>query len=234
MGFSRQKKFSALSFKLGVSSIVISTIGLTTFISVIFLKIIIALNQVPSPQAILVLEGNPNRVEFAAWFARSHPSLKIWVSGNPDGLRLNRSIFQRLGISDQRIHYDLCAVDTVTNFTCTVEGFATQDIRHLYLITSDYHMARSRAIAAMILGNRGIVVTPVSVPSDKNQSEERTQSDSLIRTLRDCIRALVWIVTGRSGASLNPDLNTQIVPATPSNNSSGIVVNFSNGVDHPL
>lgn len=211
MGFVRQKIRSLSGFRLGVSSIMLITVGLTAFISMIALRIAITLNQSPSPQAILVLEGNPDRIEFAARFARSHPNLKIWVSGNPNGLHLNRRIFQRLGISNQKIRYDFCATDTVTNFTCTVEDFTTQDIRHLYLITSDYHMARSRAIAALVLGSQGIVVTPVSVPSERTQS----QADSLIRTLRDCIRSLVWMATGRTGASLNPELDTLIMPATP-------------------
>lgn len=197
MGFGRQKIRLMPSIKLGISSIGLVTVGLTVLISAIFLRIAITLNQSPFPQAILVLEGNSDRIEFAAQFARLHPNLKIWVSGNPKGLSLNRSIFRQLGIPDQRIHYDFCAIDTVTNFTCTVEDFTTQNVQHLYLITSDYHMARSRAIAALVLGSRGIAVTPVSVPSKNHQSE------SLIRILRDCIRSLIWIGTGRSGASFN-------------------------------
>lgn len=197
----RQKIRSVSGFKLAVPAIAISTIGLTALISLISLRIVITLNQFPLPQAILVLEGNPDRIEFAARFAQSHPNLKIWVSGNPNGFDLNRSIFKRFDIPVEQVQYDFCAVDTVTNFTCTVKDFTAQDIRNLYLITSDYHMARSRAIAALVLGRRGIVVTPVAVPS------ERIPSESPIRTLRDCIRSLVWIVTGRTGASFNPDLN---------------------------
>ncbi|MHC5722289.1 MAG: YdcF family protein, partial [Nostoc sp.] len=70
----------------------------------------------------------------------------------------------------------------------------------IYLITSDYHMKRARAIAAIVLGSQGIAVTPVEVPSQGDKSE------TLVRILRDCGRSLLWVVTGRTGASFNPRL----------------------------
>ncbi|WP_200888873.1 hypothetical protein [Aphanizomenon flos-aquae] len=54
------------------------------------------------------------------------------------------------------------------------------------------------AIDAIVLGSEGIVVTPLAVPSSDDKSE------SLIGVVRDCGRSLLWIVTGRTGASLNP------------------------------
>ncbi len=182
---------------------------LIILVSIISLRLAITLNRFPVPQAALVLEGDSDRIRFAAQFLRSYPALETWISGNPGGFDFNRSIFQQSGIPDQQVHYDFCATDTVTNFTCTVKDFTVQDIRHLYLITSDYHMARSRTIATLVLGSRGIAVTPVPVPS------KRTQLESPIRTLRDCIRSLVWIVTGWSGASFNPHHSGLTAPAKP-------------------
>ena len=61
-------------------------------------------------------------------------------------------------------------------------------------------MARSRAIATLVLGSRGIAVTPISVPSTGRQPESK------LRIARDCIRSLVWMLTGHTGARFNPDL----------------------------
>lgn len=166
--------------------------------SIIPIRLAVAQRQAPNAQAILVLEGQTARIRYAARFATEHPELPIWVSGyNPRGLNLNKSIFRRAGIRNSQVHYDFCAIDTVTNFTCNVREFKTRNIQHVYVITSDYHMTRSLAIATLVFGSRGIVVTPVTVTSYDDRYE------SPLRTVRDCLRSLVWIVTGRTGASLH-------------------------------
>ena len=174
-------------------------------VSFIPLRIAIASWQVPEPQAILVLNGNPNRIRFAAELWQSHQSLDIWVSaGSEREKRLYSGIFAAAGIPPEQIHYDPCATDTVTNFTCTVDDFILAQRRHLYLITSDYHIDRSRAIATFVLGSQGIIVTPISVPSPNFPRESRW------RIVRDCFRSIVWIFTGRTGASLNPRVETEV------------------------
>jgi uncharacterized SAM-binding protein YcdF (DUF218 family) len=137
-------------------------------------------------------------MEFAAQFWQSHQDFDIWVSDFDSNLNHNRLIFQKFGVPDQRLRLDGRATDTVTNFTTLAEAFVQNKIQHIYLITSDYHMRRSRAIAAIVLGSQGIVVTPLAVPSSEDGSE------SLVRVLQDCGRSFLWIVTGRTGASLNP------------------------------
>lgn len=171
--------------------------GLGLTLGTIALRIAIARHQAPIPQAILVLEGRTERIVFAAHFAQAHPHLPIWVSGNPQGLALNQSIFRRAGVPATQVHYDFCAVDTVTNFTCTVQALADGHIRHVYVLTSDYHMARSQAIGAIVLGSRGIAITPVAVASQDSQPE------SPLRLLRDSLRALLWLFTGITGARLH-------------------------------
>ncbi|NEQ82646.1 MAG: YdcF family protein [Moorea sp. SIO2I5] len=172
------------------------------FISIIPLRLAIARHQAPEPQAILVLGGNKDRFKFTAQFYHSHPELDIWVSDGSSNFEQNRNIFSKAVIPKQRMHYDFCPTDTVTNFTCIVQDFSRQDIQHIYLVTSDYHMVRSRAIATFVLGSRGITFTPVPVPSKGYRKESK------IRVIRDCIRSLLWIVTGKTGASLNPDLKS--------------------------
>ncbi|MGF1479779.1 MAG: YdcF family protein [Cyanophyceae cyanobacterium] len=155
--------------------------------------------QVPEPEAVLVLGGTPERTKFAAQFYQSHPSLEIWIS-DYQHYEINQQIVRDYGIPAQQVHYDLGATDTITNFTCTLEEFKQHNLRHLYLITADFHMARSLAIATLIFGSQGIIVTPVPI-----STPEPRESWWLI--LRDVLRALVWLVTGWSGASLNPNLS---------------------------
>lgn len=171
---------------------------LAIWISVIPAKIAIASYQSPNPQAIFVLGSDPQRMEFAAQFWHSHPNLDIWVSDFSWNLDANRRIFQQFGVPNQRLHLDGSATDTVTNFTTLAADFVSQKLQHIYLITSNYHMRRAKAIATIVMGSQGIVVTPVAVPSAIDKSE------TLVRMLRDCGRSIMWVLSGRSGASLNP------------------------------
>jgi uncharacterized SAM-binding protein YcdF (DUF218 family) len=162
--------------------------------SFIAIQLAIAYYQTPQPQAILTLGGGKHREEFTAQFARNHPSLEIWVStGSPPNIA--QPIFRTAGIPDSRVHLDYRAVDTVTNFTSLVADFQRQDIQHLYLITSDFHMARAKAIAFFVLGSRGIAFTPVPIPT-------KEPPETWLHILRDIGRALLWLITGRTGASL--------------------------------
>jgi uncharacterized SAM-binding protein YcdF (DUF218 family) len=175
-----------------------------SLLGIIPVKIAIAFQQTPLPQAIFVLGGDFQRMEFAAHFWRSHKDLDIWVSDFDSNLNYNRLIFQKFGVPDERLRLDGRATDTVTNFTTLAEDFVENKIQHIYLITSDYHMSRARAIATIVLGSQGIVVTPLAVPSLGDNSE------SLIRVVRDCGRSLLWVFTNRTGASFNPRLKSSV------------------------
>jgi uncharacterized SAM-binding protein YcdF (DUF218 family) len=182
----------------GVAWAATGVLGLLALTGWLAVQMALAQRQPPTPQAILVLEGQTSRVRRGAELAQQHPALPVWVSGNPAGQPLNAAIFRQAGVAADRIHYDHCATDTVTNFTCTVADLAERRIHHVYLVTSDYHMERSRAIAAVVFGSRGIVVTPVAIAAPDRRPE------SPLRTLRDILRSLVWLATGKTGASLNP------------------------------
>ena len=164
------------------------------------LRIAIAFQQAPTPQAIFVLGGDYKRTKFAGEFWQSRSNLDIWVSDFPQYLDKHSQILQQFGVPYQNLHLDGQATDTVTNFTTLVEDFVSHKLQHIYLITSDYHMRRSRAIATIVLGSHGIVVTPVKVLTIGNRSE------SVLRVLRDCGRSVIWIFTDRTGASYNPRL----------------------------
>lgn len=157
-----------------------------------------------SPQAILVLGGAPSREQFAARFALQHPKLPIWVSsGSPE--EYANDVFQSAGVPRHRVHLDYRAVDTVTNFTTLVDDLITDRIHHLYLITSDFHMPRASAIAAIVLGSQGITFTPVPIPTQH-------QSESFQHITRDILRAYFWIVSDRSGASITLKLKPERRP----------------------
>lgn len=167
-------------------------------LSFIPVRLAIAYLQSPSPQAILTLGGGSDREAFTAHFAKNHPDLPIWVSSGqpPDQAR---HIFRSVGVPDSRVHLDRRAVDTVTNFTSLVADLKNQNINHIYLITSDFHMKRAKAIAFLVLGSRGITFTPAAIPSTK-------PNETWSHILRDFGRAFLWLFTGRTGASLNPNL----------------------------
>lgn len=173
----------------------LSSVSLTLFLlSLIPIRLAIAYYQTPSPQAILILGGPSNREKFTAQFAEAHPHLDIWLStGIPPSQA--KPLFQAAGIPNRYIHLDYRATDTVTNFTTLVSDFKQRRIRHLYLITSEFHMPRATAIASVVLGSQGIAFTPVTVPSDQPQ-------ETPLRILRDIGRSLLWLTTGCTGARL--------------------------------
>jgi uncharacterized SAM-binding protein YcdF (DUF218 family) len=88
----------------------------------------------------------------------------------------------------------------VTHFTVLAGDYVEREIRHVYLVTSDYHMTRARMIAALVFGSRGIAVTPVAEPSDDWNEE------SWWKNGRDAARSLLWLGTGLTGARFNPRL----------------------------
>jgi len=156
----------------------------------------------PDPQAIVVLGGDFQRTRQAARLAQRYPHLPIVISDLPRFRSIHQQILDYARIDPQRITYDTCATDTLTNFTCLVDQLHQSrptSIHHIYLITSDYHMARAQAIAVIVLGSRGMVMTPYTVTSQYAPESP----ESMGKIIRDQIRAIVWLVTGRTGASLN-------------------------------
>ena len=189
--------FSPLKWQPLIATSVLSVgIAITALANVISVRTTLASQESPNPQAILMLGGNPNREEFTAEFAQVHDNLEVWVSSGVDR-RTAREIFQQAGIERNRVHLDYRAVDTVTNFSTLVEDFQEQDIQHVYLITSDFHMPRAKAIATVILGSQGITFTPVEIPSDY-------PSESRLRIARDTARSVIWTFTGWAAENLNP------------------------------
>ncbi|MEH2147706.1 MAG: YdcF family protein [Nostoc sp.] len=164
-------------------------------LSIIPVRLAIAINQAPQPQAFLILGGDPAREKFTAELVQWYPSLEIWVSSPPNPQKTIET-FQNVNVPKTKLNIDMGAVDTVTNFTSLIANFKQRRLQHLFLVTSDFHMPRAKAIATFVLGSQGIAFTPISVPS------KQTDSESLLRIIRDIIRSLLWIITGHTGVSL--------------------------------
>ncbi|HAX80767.1 MAG TPA: hypothetical protein DCY88_34255 [Cyanobacteria bacterium UBA11372] len=174
------------------------------FVSALVLPLLIGIGyryirSFDEPQAVLVLGGSTKHLErerFTVEFARQHPDLPIWVSGGSPNKRYIVRFFAKEGISPSRLYLDNRAVDTVTNFTTLADDLKARGINSVYLITSDYHMRRASIIGEIVLGSRGIVLKPVSVPSEK-------PPEPVEKSVRDGARAILWVVTGRTGSTLS-------------------------------
>jgi uncharacterized SAM-binding protein YcdF (DUF218 family) len=143
------------------------------------------------PQAVFVLGGEVGREKFAAQFALKHPTIPIWISGGaPKGY--TKRVFTKAGVATQNLHLDYEATDTVTNFTTLVDRFESEGIESVYLVTSDDHMLRARAIGEIVFGSRGIKVKPVTFTSGR-------PSEPFRKTVRDTMRSFLWWGTGITG-----------------------------------
>jgi uncharacterized SAM-binding protein YcdF (DUF218 family) len=147
-----------------------------------------------SPQVLFVLGGDTQREIFAAEVAAQNPDLPVWVTGgsNPE---FAEYMFENHGISLDRVNLDYRAVDTVTNFTTLVNDLERDNIKSVYLVTSSDHMRRALWIGRIVLGSRGIRIQPLPVATEQ-------PPEPLSKTVRDAGRSLIWLVTGRTGASI--------------------------------
>ena len=165
-----------------------------SLIAIIAINIAIARIQYPLPQAILCLGGDRNREVLAAKLASYNPQLIVWVSTGSNAKTSNK-IFRDAGIPPNRYFLDYRATDTVTNFTTLVEDFKQHHIKHLYLITSDFHMPRARAIGTIILGSQGIAFTSMQVSTKRDR-------EPTVKILRDIGRSILWLFSGYTGVNL--------------------------------
>ncbi|WP_121969618.1 YdcF family protein [Leptolyngbya sp. BC1307] len=147
------------------------------------------------PSVALVLGGAPEREQFAAQFAKSHPDVEIWVSSgsNPEYAQW---VFDQARIPTEQWQLDYQAVDTVTNFTTLVDKLQARQIEEVYLITSDYHMRRASVVAQIVLGSRGIGFQPVAVTTGHGPERPET----ILKEVRDGVRSLLWVLTGKTGS----------------------------------
>jgi uncharacterized SAM-binding protein YcdF (DUF218 family) len=155
---------------------------------------IVLRNQRTEPDAAVVLEGDPQRIRYGAQLAKARPTLPIYISSEPVFYQVYRDALAEEHVPIERFALRTCALDTLTNFTCIAGELKTKGYRHLYVITSAHHMPRALTIGRIVLGRHGIAVTPLPVATNRGSRE------SPARTLRDALRAILWGITGITGA----------------------------------
>ena len=143
-----------------------------------------------APQLVLVLGGDVDRERVGARLAREL-ELPLLVSGgsNPEYATW---LIQEEGLESERVELDYRAQDTLGNFTSLVDQLRDRQVKHLLLVTSADHLARSMAVAQVVAGSRGIHLTGVPVAC-----EPRCVSESTVKKWRDWIRAVAWVATGQ-------------------------------------
>lgn len=143
-----------------------------------------------APQLVLVLGGDVDRERVGARLAREL-QLPLLVSGgsNPEYATW---LIQQEGLESERVELDYRAQDTLGNFTSLVDQLRDRQVKHLLLVTSADHLARSMAVGQVVAGSRGIHITGVPVAC-----EPRCVSESTVKKWRDWIRAVAWVATGQ-------------------------------------
>jgi uncharacterized SAM-binding protein YcdF (DUF218 family) len=68
--------------------------------------------------------------------------------------------------------------------------------RRVLVVTSQYHVPRAAACAAVVFGSHGIIFE--MVPSDEFLPA-RARAEGRCRRWRDVLRCFVWVVTGWDG-----------------------------------
>jgi uncharacterized SAM-binding protein YcdF (DUF218 family) len=158
------------------------------------------------PQGILVLGGDFNRTIKGVELWKQNRDMNVWVSDFPQSLSEHKREILKSEGNLSKFKLDGRATDTVTNFTTLVEDFESHQLKHIYLVTSQDHMPRSLAIASIVLGSRGILVTPISVPLKSGDPTPWFKEEDESRKQRDIFRSLLWLYFGKTGSSLNPRL----------------------------
>ncbi|GAB5373213.1 hypothetical protein AAMO2058_001731100 [Amorphochlora amoebiformis] len=185
---------------------------------------------------IVVLGGRPEREHFAAWVATQsrYRDVRLLVSSgtyrnkndfNPDSL-LNPYRDRFWGVDfkslEERLILDRKAIDTVTNFTTTVEIIRSWGCKRALVITSLLHKRRAEMIGRIVYGGSGIGMNVLACPKnypkklnieinkshqhqslDARKGKDTAQhSENVCRIVRDCVRALLWLLTGIDGRSI--------------------------------
>lgn len=152
------------------------------------------------PDIVLVPGGDADR-ELAAVRIGSHSRVRaIVVSSGACGLaELEGALVEKVPIL-----IDRRAVCTVSNFTSLVHDLVQSRVKHVLVLTSEEHAQRAFAVARIVLGSHGIVVSCERVPLDK--PGERRTCEPAWRVTRDVIRAAVFVLLGAEAAWLTRPL----------------------------
>ena len=64
-------------------------------------------------------------------------------------------LVEEVQLQPDQVTLDYRARDTLGNFTSLVDELALRQVRHVLLVTSEDHLARSMAVGQVVAGSRG-------------------------------------------------------------------------------
>eukprot|EP00310_Coccolithus_braarudii_P018624 CAMPEP_0183356782 /NCGR_PEP_ID=MMETSP0164_2-20130417/45188_1 /TAXON_ID=221442 /ORGANISM="Coccolithus pelagicus ssp braarudi, Strain PLY182g" /LENGTH=253 /DNA_ID=CAMNT_0025530273 /DNA_START=323 /DNA_END=1084 /DNA_ORIENTATION=+ len=166
-------------------------------------------------QVALILGGCARREMAAAQqLVRSNGPIPLLLSsGASTELQLRDAVLGALpvGVPPSPVLIDSDAVDTVTNFTSVASALAACGIERVAIATARDHCARAFAVGVLVFGSHGLAICQVH-PVDA----EEALSESALRTIRDVLRAIAFVLTGFHLGSLNQLVHPQRVAAATS------------------
>ena len=139
---------------------------------------------------IFELSGNPSQMKTAITLAKIYPNTQIIISSESNPVGVN-DMLEAAGISEDKYIFDYNAWDTVTNFTKTLQLVKSYKPENVYVVTDQFHMRRSMAIARAVYVLQGINLHPVPYLGTTSKGSE---DDHLVKT--DRFRAWLWRLTG--------------------------------------
>lgn len=139
--------------------------------------------------ALWVLGGSIRREMAAADWAARHPNQPILISGGSKPPCI-RALFDRAGLSGDRIWLEQCAQSTFGNCYWSLPLLQQWGVKRVSLLTSGSHQWRAGWMARLILGSHGIWVDVVTVP----ESGVPANQEYALKTWLDLGRAGAWAV----------------------------------------
>ncbi|MBD2102957.1 ElyC/SanA/YdcF family protein [Leptolyngbya sp. FACHB-261] len=148
----------------------------------------------PGKTVILGLGSYSYIEELSAQIAQTNSDLNIIISS---GLPADESrpIFKRFGISKSRVTLDNQAQDTLTNFTTILPFLERHKVANAILVCEDWRVDRSKALAEIVLGARGITYSFAPYATSNKKYSYNREIDRK-KILRDQVRGYLWLFTG--------------------------------------
>ena len=178
------------------------------------------------PQCVLVLGGCKEReLEAARMFgAAAVPSARMLLLSS-GAASLSELQAAAAPAAAHTVLVDRRAVDTVTNFTTVARSLAAAGVTSVACATAREHCSRALAVGTLVLGAEGeslcgsnaacllstvvpvrpracVATTGLEASALPVESHEAL-AEGWLRTLRDVGRALLWLLSGLHGGSLN-------------------------------
>jgi uncharacterized SAM-binding protein YcdF (DUF218 family) len=190
---THKKQILLTFFRFNYKKIKLVILGLSIVIIVVLfnwfwqLGLKLQISATKPVDSILVLGGSINREIYVAKIAKKYPQIPILISqGSKDPCIF--LIFSRYNVSPDRVWLEKCAKNTFQNFVFSVPILANWQVHHVKLITSQTHLPRSKWMAQIFFGLRGIWVE-TDVAPEKGIPGNR---ESKLKTILDVTRSLLW------------------------------------------